>query len=638
MKQSGLSLLLLFSFLFANSQNDTVWIDEVRIESTKTPAVYSQTSRIVNVLNRTEIRQAAVQNISDLLEYAMNVDVRQRGYHGIQSDISVRGGTFDQVLILINGIPFNDPQTGHHNSDIPIDIENIEKVEVLEGPASRIFGPNAFSGAINIITSGNKENKAKIGISCGEHHLYSLLGSVNLASKNLTNNLTVSKKGSNGYIENTDYQILNLFYSAGIKLGEQNIQFQAAYQDKGFGANSFYTPDYPNQYEATNTLFLSGKWEGGKKLKHRFSAYYKKHNDRFELFRDFAGAATWYTRHNFHQTHVYGFEGSLNLVTKVGKTALGMAYRDEKIYSTNLGFDMDEPKDIRGEDELQYTKEADRNNLSVFIDHAYYAKKFSIGGGVMANFNTSYRWEVFPGLDASYAISKEFKVFASLNKSYRIPSFTDLYYVGATNIGNAELQPETAVTIEGGVKYFTNYFAAEIAYFSRNGNDIIDWVKLNAEEKWESKNITELDTRGFEFSFFSNKKLFEKLPFINRLRVTYAYIKVKKSSGEFISKYALDYLKHKLNLNINHQIVKNLSLNWQFSYQDRAGTYTDFTTSQEKNYDPFLLIDARLNWEKGNWIVYLEATNILNENYFDIGNITMPGRWVRAGFIFDINL
>lgn len=638
MKHFTLTLLLICLILFTNAQNDTIWIDEVKIEANKTPTVYSESSRIVNVLTKAEIHQAPIQNVADLLEYAMNVDVRQRGYHGVQSDISIRGGSFDQTLILINGIPFNDPQTGHHNSDIPIDIENIEKVEILAGPGSRIFGPNAFSGAINIITSGDKKSNIKLGSSAGEHDLHSIFGSVNIAFDNVTNKFSVSRNSSNGYISNTDYEITNLFYNGGITFGNQSIQVQAAYQDKGFGANSFYTAAYPNQYEATSTLFLSGKWNGGDKIKRQFTGYYKKHNDRFELFRNFTDAASWYTGHNYHQTHVYGFEGNANTVTGLGKTALGVAYKQEKIYSNVLGLEMDKPKEVKGEDNAFYTKSDERENLSFFIDHAYHAEKFSISGGVMANWNSAFDWEIFPGIAASYYLSKRFKVFASVNKSYRIPTFTDLYYDGPTNIGNPDIQPEDAVTIEGGFKYLTNKLVMEIAYFDRNGNNIIDWVKLNSTDEWMSRNITELDTRGIEFSFIANKKMFTSISFINHLRMSYAYIDVKKSSGDYISKYALDYLKHKLNVNLNHSIISNLTLNWQLSYQDRAGTYSDFNSKKETAYDPFVILDARLNWEFENWNVYLEAANILDEDYFDIGNVSMPGRWIRAGFIFDINL
>jgi iron complex outermembrane receptor protein len=637
MKQLSLSLFLICSFLFANATNDTIWIDEIKIESSKVPTVYSESSRIVNIITKEEIKHTSVRSVADLLEYAMNVDVRQRGFHGVQSDISIRGGSFDQTLILINGIPFNDPQTGHHNADIPIDLENIERIEILEGPASRIFGPNAFSGAINIITTSPEFNKIKVGASYGAHGLNSEMISGTYTSGKFTNNLSVSRHASDGYIENTDYKILNLHYQAAYKFKNSIIELQAAYQNKGFGANSFYTPKYPNQYEATRTYFISGKWKGGKKLKYQLSSYYKKHNDRFELFR--TNPASWYTTHNYHQTHVYGFDGNLNFTSSFGRTVFGATYRNEKVYSNKLGFDLTTPIAVSGEDNIFYTKSDSRENISFFLEHGYFSKAFNISAGVMANWNSAFDWELFPGVDASVNLSTEFKIFASINKSYRLPTFTDLYYVGPTNIGNPNIQPEEAVTIEGGVKYISKLLAFELAYFNRNGENIIDWVKLNSADKWESKNITDLDTRGFEFSLIASPDLFKELNLpLKQLRFSYAYIDVTKSSGDFISKYALDYMKHKFSLGFASQIVKNVSWSVQYSFQDRAGTYMDFASGNETAYRPYTLVDTRLNWQIQNWNVYLEAANLLDESYFDIGNVIMPGRWIRAGFTFDINL
>jgi iron complex outermembrane receptor protein len=637
MKRNLIVLILVIFGLNLNAQIKKIWINEVKIESQKTAAIYSESSRIISIITSEEIKQAPVQSVADLLEYAMNVDVRQRGYHGVQSDISIRGGSFDQILILINGIPFNDPQTGHHNADIPIDVENIERIEILRGPASRVFGPNAFSGAINIITTSPKSNKIKIGASYGSHGLNTEMLSGTYTSGKFINDFSISRHASDGYIENTDYKILNLHYQVGYKFKNSKLELQAAYQDKGFGANSFYTPKYPNQYEATKTYFISGKWKGGKKLKYKLSSYYKKHNDRFELFR--TNPANWYTTHNYHQTHVYGFEGNLNFISSFGKTAIGATYRNEKVYSNKLGFDMDKPIAVGGANNVFYTKSDNRKNASFFIEHGYFSKVFNISAGVMANWNSAFDWEFFPGVDISVNLSNKFKLFASINKSYRLPTFTDLYYVGPTNIGNLNVQAEKAMTIEGGLKYITKKFIFEAAYFNRNGKNIIDWVRLSNNDKWESKNITELDTRGLEFSFVANSKLFEDLNLpVKRMRLSYSYIDVKKTSGDFISKYVLDYLKHKLSFNLSHSIVRNVNLNWQVSYQDRAGTYHNFTLKQEMEYLPFVIIDTQLNWQLNNCNIYLEATNLLNKSYFDIGNVMMPGRWIRAGFIFNINL
>lgn len=637
MKQFSLLLLLLCLIQSAYAQNDTIRIDEIEVTAKRTPDLYSEVSRVISIITKAEIKLAPVQSLADLLEYSMNVDVRQRGHHGVQADISIRGGSFDQTMILINGIPFNDPQTGHHNADLPIDLESVERIEILEGPASRTFGPNAFSGAINIITIPSSKNELKLSVSGGENQFYSTAASVNTGTEKFSNGLMISKKGSGGYIENTDFQALNFFYLSQIKFDNHKVILQAAFQDKSFGANSFYTPAYPNQYEHTKTKFVSANWQSTGSFKSDFSIYWKQHNDRFELFR--TDPASWYSGHNYHQTQVYGLEETINIISDLGKTAFGGSYRHEQIKSNILGIAMNTPIAVKGETDAFYKKQDKRDNLSFYFEHSYYASKWNISGGLLINYNSAFDWHWIPGVDLSYQITENLKLFSSVNKSFRLPTFTDLYYVGPTNLGNAELKPEEALSYEAGLKFIQDDFVVELAIFKSEGENIIDWVRSSDTLKWESKNITELNTSGFEFAFRLNSSFFNKrnLP-INQFKLSYAFINVTKQSGDFTSKYALDYLKHKLALNISHRIYKGLSMNWQATYQDRAGSYFAYPENNETDYDPFVLLDAKMNWEIQNWDVYLEVANLFDADYFDIGNVIMPGRWIRMGISFDINL
>jgi len=159
-------------------------LDEVEVSAQRTPVTFSQVARIVSVMERNEIEAAPVQSLQELLEYALSVDVRQRGVHGVQADISVRGGSFDQTLILLNGINISDPQTGHHSLNLPVSFKNIQRIEILEGPAARVFGPNAFSGAINIITSSEESSGVKLDVSGGQHQLADVNVSGNLQTGN----------------------------------------------------------------------------------------------------------------------------------------------------------------------------------------------------------------------------------------------------------------------------------------------------------------------------------------------------------------------------------------------------------------------------------------------------------------------
>ena len=238
-------------------------VEEVVVSAQRAPVAFSQVARIVKVIGKEEIQSAPVQSLQDLLEYSLNVDVRQRGNYGVQADISIRGGSFDQVLILLNGININDPQTGHHSLNLPVSFDAIERIEILEGPASRIYGPNAFSGAINIITGTSDNSNLKARLSGGENGYYDAGLSGTFISGKLKNFVSVDHRNSDGYIKNTDFKLTDAFYQGNLATKAGALEWQAGHTDRAFGANSFYTPAYPDQFEQVKTTFASVKMETG---------------------------------------------------------------------------------------------------------------------------------------------------------------------------------------------------------------------------------------------------------------------------------------------------------------------------------------------------------------------------------------
>ena len=136
-------------------------LDDVEVTGSRAPLALGQAARMVTVLSREEIQAAPVQSINDLLKYTVGVDVRQRGPIGAQTDVSIRGGTSEQITILLNGINICDPQTGHNAFDFPCDISDIERIEVLEGPAGRVYGTSSLLGAINIVTKSGERREVR---------------------------------------------------------------------------------------------------------------------------------------------------------------------------------------------------------------------------------------------------------------------------------------------------------------------------------------------------------------------------------------------------------------------------------------------------------------------------------------------
>lgn len=626
--------LLCISFL-AKAQTDTIEIQQVTISTKRAPVLYSESSRVVTVISKEQIAAAPVHDLQGLLEAALGVDVRQRGTQGVQADVSIRGGSFEQTLILLNGIKINDPQTGHHNLNLPIDLQSIERIEILQGPGSRVFGANALSGAINIITNQSRGNHLKMNISGGQHRYYRAALSTQFEAGKTQNFISASKKASDGFAPNTDFDIESLFFQHTSRFAFAKIEAQAGFSEKKFGANSFYSPQFPQQFEATRTRFASLKMTSGKRLKFSPVIYWRRHNDRFELFR--TNPAAWYAGHNYHQTDIYGAELNTTLISAVGRSALGLEYRSENILSNKLGAPMNDTLPVPGESRGEFTHSKSRKNVSIFAEHSVFWQKTAFSAGALINWNSDFGWNTQAGIDFSYRFSPKIKLFASLNQSLRMPTFTDLYYQSPTNQGNTNLKPEEALTGEAGIKYTTQSLQFHAAVFARQGKNMIDWVKMPHEDIWRSQNLTEIQATGFEIAAkynFARQK--EKNFSVSLLEINYSYNSVDKNSGEYLSAYVLDYLKHQFNLSVAHKLYKNFGASWTLSAQDRAGSYAPYNPNSQRYekqtpYKPFALVSGKIFWKKEFFTAYLSVSNLFNSDYTDIGNVEMPGRWAKMG-------
>lgn len=624
-------------------KNDEVVLEEVVVSAQRSTATYADIARVVSVITKTEIEQAGVQSINELLEFALNVDVRQRGQQGIQADITMRGGSFDQVLILLNGVNISDPQTGHLSLNLPVSLEAIERVEVVAGSTSRIYGPNAFTGAVNFITGSYEDNVAVAKLEAGEHGLWNANLTTTLQRKKSRHLLSLGYKKSDGYIPNSDYKMLNAFYQGQFEAKKAKYDVQLGRTSRSFGANTFYSPKYPNQFENTETNFISAKATFEGKVKFTPTIYYRRQTDRFELYRDFQNAASWYKKHNNHVTDVYGANLNTSFSWKLGKTAIGTDFRSENVLSNVLGKPRAK-KRVHGEANAFYDKEDSRNNVSLFLEHtlSFWKDRFTATAGVMANYNDAFDDKIswFPGIDISLKLTDNIKLYGTANKALRLPTFTDLYYKSPTHQGNTNLVPEEATSYEGGVKFASNGFHAHAAYFFRAGKNLIDWTKKQVtDEKWTAENLTDVDLYGFETALRLRPFLWnENWKFLRSINLGYSYTKVDKVESKRISAYVLDNLKHKFDGEITVGIFKNLYFTTHTSWQDRAGTFGYYPTPKAKpediiatDYAPFWLVNTRLTWQKENYEVFVQAANLLDEKYYDIGNVIQPGRWISGG-------
>lgn len=611
-------------------------LNEVEISESQ-PKLWSELARSVSVMERSEIAASPARSIDDILEQVAGIDVRQRGSDGVQADLSIRGGSFDQVMILLNGVNITDPQTGHYSLDLPVDLQQIQRIEILQGSGARIWGPNAFSGAINIITTpggSSPKKEAHLDLGNGSYGYQTGTASGNLQKGPWQLGGSASYKRSEGYMDNTDFDLFNSHVQAAYRNQSTGyFQLQLGYQQKDFGANSFYTFLYPKQFESTKTLFSALNWEKAiGKINLQAQIYQRQHHDRFELFRNKVNAPSWYAGHNYHQTDVTGGNLKTFFLTQFGKTAIGTEIRNEHIFSNVLGEAISKTQKDNLDKNALFTKEKNRTNYRVFIDQTVYLGLLNLSAGLSGNHNSDYGSYISGGMDAGYEISSTLKSFFNLNQSFRLPTFTDLYYKSATQISNPNLKPEKSTTYEIGLKYLNQGFKSNISAYYREGKNVIDWVKMADSTKWESKNLTKVNALGGEVTAeynFGNG-------FFKMIRLSYAYLYLDKKASVYDSKYALDYLKHKISLHIENSLYKSkksgsLNAAWNLNWQDRAGNYTDFKTNLKTFYKPLFITDIRLQWAKDNLVLYTDVNNLFDAKYADFGGLIQAGRTLHAG-------
>lgn len=615
-------------------------LGEVEVTGTRVPMTVSQAARMVTVLDRDDIAAVPAQSVNDLLKYAVGIDVRQRGDMGIQTDISIRGGTFDQITILLNGINICDPQTGHNAADFPVDISEIERIEVLEGPAGRVYGTSSLVGAINIVTRPDLQSGMELRAEGGSYGFFDGGGHINLTKGAFSNQFSGGFSRSDGFSRNaagrlnSDFKQAKAFYQGGYAHEKAEVRWHAGFTQKDYGANTFYSAKYDDQFEHTRKYYTAVQAETkGDVYRFKPSVYWNRSEDRFELVRNRPETVPF----NYHRTDVYGLNLNNTLETALGKTAFGAEFRNEGIVSTTLGEPLHFPGPAPGGGE--YTAGLNRTNLSFHLEHNILLRGFTLSAGVIAVKNTGneMNFRFYPGVDASWQFARDWKLYASFNTSLRMPTFTELYYSVNGYKADRYLKPEEMKAYEIGVKYLTPGIRGTVSLFHYRGTNLIDWIKdlsEGADAPWQSVNHAKVNTTGVETSLdVSFDEMLHRTFFIRNLTVSYAYIdQDKKSEPDVQSRYALEYLRHKVVAQANLRVWRNLNLNVSYRWQDRMGNYEQ--NGEMVAYEPYSLLDARLSWDTSSYRVYAEANNLLNRTYYDYGNIPQPGIWVRAGAVW----
>ena len=610
----------------ANSPDKEATLDDVEVTGSRAPLALGQAARMVTVLSREDIQAAPVQSINDLLKMAVGVDVRQRGPIGAQTDIGIRGSTQEQITILLNGINICDPQTGHNAFDLPCDVSDIVRIEVLEGPAARVYGTSSLVGAINIVTSSSpKLGEVRRGLNMrmegGSFGYLSTAGRMAINSHSLSANYTRSdgyQRAKSGAL-NSDYQGGKVFYQGGYESEQVRLNWHAGLSTKGFGSNTFYSAKYDEQYEKTTKLFTALKTNVQCSMFNvQCATYWNRSYDRFELIRGDESKVPF----NHHRTDVFGINMNSYFDWAAGRTAFGAEFRNEDIVSGNLGEPLNNPHG-------DYKYGLNRSNLSFHLEHNILLKRFTLSAGFIAIKNTwnEMPFTLYPGIDASLRLGDHWKLYASYNESLRMPSFTELYYSVGGHKADKYLKPEELRAVEGGVKFSNRWLTAKACVFHHHARNMIDWVMdtREADAVWQSVNHTKVNTLGQEISLTSHL-----LP-LTSFEIAYCHLHQNKNEAEYLqSQYSLEYLRHKVTAQVTARLTEKLEVRIGYRYQDRMGSYTD-TQGTVKNYHPYSVVDGKVTWKEDTFSIYIKGNNLTGHRYVDYGNVPQPGAWMIAG-------
>ena len=581
----GVVFISIASFGFAQTQ-----LNEVVVSSPRLNIPFSEDSKSVTVITAKQIAETPVTSLADLLRFQAGVDVLQQGVEGANADIYLRGGTYSQVLLLIDGIRVDDPQTGHHTLNSALPLEVIERIEIVKGPAARIYGQNAFTGAINIVTKKVDTSKVTLTDRIGSFDTDQFGITAQHAGEKLQHIAHVSLQESDGYRYNTDFQNFHVFTKSNLDVETNQLSLMTMFTERKFGANGFYRAvTAKDQYEETQSSLLAltstiasenQKWTWTPRI------FWKRGQDEYIYIRNNPSVFR-----NLHITNRLGASVDVKNTNAWGATGLGVEFSNVNIQSNNLG-------------------DQNRTIAHLFFEHRFTAGALDITPGFAWSNYSDMGDFFYPGIDMGYRLGQNFKLTYNTGYTYRIPTYTDLYYISTTTIGNSDLLPEEALSHEISLRYKGKNFSIETAVFKRDGENLIDFVKQSpSDTAWVAENISgKITTVGGELNAQWRYRIGKQT---HALGVSYAYLEDDYIKSVY-SKYALNFLKHDININLTKQFTSRFASTASYRYAKRA---------LGEHYQLFnLQLTYTLN---SKWRMELQGRNLFDVTYFE-NLIPMP--------------
>ena len=606
-------------------QGDTLWLAEpLDVVGSRVPVAMPELLRHVDLLSGAELEDSPVRSTAEQLQQLPAVIVSQRQTFGVQSDITVRGSTFEQVQVLLDGLDLSDPQTGHHLLDLPLAQQDVQRLEVLPGHGSSLYGSGAFGGTVNVVpwrpgerTDGH--DGARLELGGGGDGTWSVDASLDLADTTAAGRatgarLSLTRFRTDGYDvtqadgsqawggNDADRWTATGAVSHETDWGRTDIF--AGYAERSFGALDFYTP-YPS-WERTRTLVVAGglTHEVSDRLTLRPRLYLRRHLDRFVLLRD---APDVYT--NNHVTN------------KVGGELRGLVDLDERhILATSVEAAY-EDIDSRGLRSGTFTAALGRHlrrrlSAAVEVDRVRGPVLWQLG--LRLDRRTGHKTRLTASAATSLTVSDGLKIRASAGNVFRVPTFTDLYYEDPSNRGDPTLTPETGWAWDAGLEYGFGSWNERVTYFERREHNLIEWARPVGAAIWQVMNIAEGTVRGVEYQTTWHHSRGHSVS------VAYAWLeKTTTLPAGFVGKYALLAPRHRLSARAIVQLPWRLTATISGRYLEHTGGPDDFRH--------LFVLDGRLGWTgPDGWFAALIGTNLLDRRYEEVPGIQMPGALITA--------
>lgn len=556
------------------------------------PIPLSESNRSVMTLDTREM-PLLFNNVTDYLRQDTSVNLQARSPAGVQADMSIRGTTFEQSLVLVNGLRVNDPETGHLNLDISIPLDALTRVEVLHGSGSTFYGSDAIGGAVNLMTERPAADKrlaliAKSGagnFGSLENHLR-----VDASTKLISEQLTGSRDSSNGFIADRNYTsnaVSSETWLQTSKLGTTDILLAGS--DRPYGANQFYGPY--NSWERTKGWFGALQQQLGEKTSASFA--YRKHTDLFVLLLNRPN----YYRNNHVTT---AWQGALRRADEVGANgtlSYGLEAYGDGIHSSNLGVHA-------------------RNQGAGYVNLSLRSlKRFSLSLGAREQVFSGGDSVFSPNVAVAYALTGTVRLRAAVGHGYRLPTFLDLYYSDPTTIGNPNLKPESSWSYEGGVDWTPGRAPVTVTAtgFSLRQKDGIDYSKYDLSKPWQATNVANFAYNGAE----ANVRV--RLPARQQIQLGYTAVQATSPPKGLISEYAFNYA------------AQSALLAWSAELPYQIAARTQLAVVQKTTQSPYTLWDVALSRNKGSFRPYVRALNLTDTSYQEIPGVPLQGRTIMAG-------